>query len=187
LGNGPHASREFTGHSSSDDVRLLAACHQVAGAFAQPDWGFPTDVLDNLRLFFAPQWQMSADLGGLAVGPGTFHERPSGMRVASLGDRALVAALPGGICRRDQPQELHQCTWGIKPGQVAKCGDHGDGHRAWHATERLQGFDHRVQTPGLHVLVAFLVETLEALGVVSDRAAICLEHDWLRRSRADDL
>jgi hypothetical protein len=44
---------------------------------------------------------------------------------------------------------LHQCSRGLKTGEVASCGDHGDGYRAWHTTESLQGFDHCVQTPGL--------------------------------------
>src|SRR4029450_4753950 len=43
------------------------------------------------------------------------------------------------------------------------------------------------QAPVWHVLVAFLVETLEALGVCSDRPDIFLEHDVLRRGRAEDL
>jgi hypothetical protein len=37
------------------------------------------------------------------------------------------------------------------------------------------------------VLVAFLVETLEACSVFSDRPDIFLAHDVLRRGRADDL
>jgi hypothetical protein len=39
----------------------------------------------------------------------------------------------------------------------------------------------------LDVLVEFLGETLEAFRVFSDRPDIFLEHDWLRRGRADDL
>jgi hypothetical protein len=123
---------------------MLASGHQLAVTFAQPDVGLPADVLDARGVFFESSLHMSAHPGGIAVGPGTFHECPSGMGVASFGDRALVAALPRGLCRRDQPQALHQCSWGVKPGQVAKFGDQGDGHRAWHATECLQGFDHRV-------------------------------------------
>src|SRR5262245_10885551 len=130
---------------------------------------------------------MSADLGGRAVGPGAFHKCPSGMGIASFGDRALLAALPGGIFRRDQSQEFHQFSRGIKTGEVAYFGDHGDGHRALHTTERLQGFDHRVQPPGLYVLVEFLVETLVAFGVFSDRPDIFLKDDVLRRGRADAL
>jgi hypothetical protein len=109
------------------------------------------------------------------------------MGVASFGERALLASFTGGVFRRDQPQEFHQFSWGIKTGQVANFGDHGDGHGALHATESLQGFDHRVQTPGLHVLVEFLVETLEAFDVFGHRTDIFLEHDLLRRGRTDAL
>jgi hypothetical protein len=168
-------------------MRLCASCHQVAGAFAQPDVGFPADVLDHRGLLVEAQLQMTADLGGRAGGPGACHKRSSGMGVPSFGDRALGASLPGGRCRRDQPQALHQCSWGGKPGQVANVGDHGDGHRAWHATERLEGFDHRVHTPGVHVRLELLVETLEACSVFGDRTDLCLEDDGLRRRRADDL
>jgi hypothetical protein len=95
--NSPHKSRELTGNGYGDDVRMLASRHELAVAFAQPDLGFPADVLDHFGLFFASQLPMSADLGGIAVGPGAFHERPSGMGVASFGDRALVASLTGRI------------------------------------------------------------------------------------------
>jgi hypothetical protein len=46
-----------------------------------------------------------------------------------------------------------------------------------HATQRLQGLDPRVPTPGFHVILEFLVEALEAFGL--DRAEIS-EHDILR-------
>src|SRR4029453_139647 len=88
FGHGPHESHELTGNSYGDDVRMFASCHQLAVAFAQPDLGFPADVLNPLGLFFEAQLQMSADLRGIAVGPGAFHERSSGMRIPSFGDRA---------------------------------------------------------------------------------------------------
>ena len=82
---------------------------------------------------------------------------------------------------------MHQFAGGGTPGQIANGGNHGDGHSALHATERRQGFDHGVQTPGVHGLVACLVETLEALGVFSDRPDLFWAHDLLRRGRANDL
>ena len=125
--------------------------------------------------------------------PGREHGRPRrlprlpvGPGGASLGERALGAALPGGIGRREQPQALHQCSWGGKAGQVAHGGAPGDGHRAVHATERREGFNHRGQTPGTHVRLAFLVETLAALGMCRDRPALFLADALLRRGRADD-
>ena len=53
FGNGPHESREFTSNSDGDDVRMFASGHQLAVTFAQPDLGFPADVLDDLGLFSA--------------------------------------------------------------------------------------------------------------------------------------
>ena len=165
---------------------MLTSRHALAVAFAQPDVGFPADVLDHCGWFVASQLQMSAALGGRAVGPGAFHEHPSGRGVASLGARALWASLTGRICRRDPPQEFPACSWGIKPGQIAHGSDQGDGHGAWHAPERLQGFDHRVPPPGWPVLVACLVEPREACGVCGHRTDLFLEHDWRRWGRTDD-
>src|SRR5262244_4615536 len=44
-----------------------------------------------------------------------------------------------------------------------------------------------MQTPGMHVLLELLVETLEAVSVFGYRTDIFLEHDLLCRRRADDL
>jgi|RhiMetdeSRZDD1v2_1073273.scaffolds.fasta_scaffold40701_6 hypothetical protein len=38
-----------------------------------------------------------------------------------------------------------------------------------------------VYTPGWHVRVAFLVETLEAFGMLRNRTDICVQDDWRRR------
>src|SRR5262250_3086084 len=90
FGNSPHEARERTGNSYGDDVRMFASGHQVAVAFAQPALGFPANVLDNLGLFCEAQLQRSADLGGIAVGPGAFDERPPGMGIAGFGNRTLL-------------------------------------------------------------------------------------------------
>ena len=166
---------------------MLASCYQLAGALAPPALGFPAAGLDHLGWFCESPSQMAAALGGLAVGPGAFHKRSSGMGVPSWGERALLASLTGAIGRREHPQELHQCSWGITTGQGAQGGAQGDGPRALPAPERLQGFAPRVQTPGVPVLVALLVEPLAAFRVFGDRTDIFLAHDVLCRRRADDL
>jgi hypothetical protein len=73
---------------------MLASCHELSVAFAQPDLGLPADVLDDLWLFFEPQLGVSADLGRIAIGPGAFHESPSGMGVTGFGHRTRLAPLP---------------------------------------------------------------------------------------------
>ena len=60
---------------------MFASCRQASGAFAEPDLGLPTDVLDHFGLFFEPQLQMAADLGGIAIRPGAFDQDASSMGV----------------------------------------------------------------------------------------------------------
>src|SRR5262245_26139115 len=80
---------------------MFASGHQVAVAFAQPDLGFPADVLDHLGLFFESQLEMSTDLGGIAVRPGAFDQRL----------RAWVfPALVIDPCWRRSPEEYSEGT-----------------------------------------------------------------------------
>lgn len=166
---------------------MVASCHQWSVACAAPDLGRPPDVLEHLGWLFESPWQRSAHLGGIAVGPGAFAQSPSSLGVPGVGDRALWASRTGGICCRDQPQACHPVAWGSNPGQVAHVGHQGDGHRAWHPTERRQGVDPWVQPPGGPGLWECLVETREACGVVGHRTDLGLEHAWRRRGRTDDV
>jgi hypothetical protein len=160
---------------------MVASCHQVSGALAAPDVGFPAAVLDPLEVCCEAQLPLSADRGGRAVGPGPCDQSPSGMGVPGFGARALVAPLTRGICRRDQFQALHELSGSSATGEIAHVRHHGDGHGAWHTTQGLEGLNHRVQTPRVHVLVQCLVETLEAFGVFGHRADVFLQDDWLSR------
>ena len=128
---------------------MFASCHESSVAFTQPDLGFPTDVLDDFGLFFESQLQMSADLGGIAIGPGAFDQDASGMGVAGFGNRPLAALLPRGIFRGDQAQKFHQFSWALKTGEVAHFRHQGDGHGELHPTQGLQGLDHRVTSATL--------------------------------------
>ena len=88
LGIGPHESRQLTRDGYGDHVGMFASCRELSVAFAQPDLGFPADVLNHLGLFFEAQLQMSADLRGIAVGPGAFDQDASGMGVTRFGKRS---------------------------------------------------------------------------------------------------
>jgi hypothetical protein len=98
---------------------MLAACHQLAVACAQPDVGLPTAVLDHFGLLFEPQLQVSTDLGWVPIRPGTFDQRPSGMSITGFGNRTLLAPVTGGVFCRDQAQKLHEFSGGIEPAEVA--------------------------------------------------------------------
>ena len=150
-----------------------------------PDLGLPAAILDDLGLFCQSPLQRSADLGRRAVRPGAFHQSPAGMGVTGCGQRTLLAPLARGILGRDPAQAFHQGSGGLKPAEVAHCSHHRDGHGAWHTAQGLKGFDHRVQTPRLHVLVECLVETLKSFGVVVDGSDLCLKDDVWRWCGAD--
>jgi hypothetical protein len=59
--------------------------------------------------------------------------------------------------------------------------DEGDGHGAWHAPQGLTGLDHRLQTPGVHRLVACWFETRQACGGLVHRPDLGLEDEGRRR------
>jgi len=93
LGNGPHKADEFPGDGHSDNVGVFAFGHQALGAFTQPDWCLPTDVLNKFGLVFEAQLSLAADLRGIAVRPGAFDEHTAGMGVAGLRNAPLLAPL----------------------------------------------------------------------------------------------
>ena len=77
---------------------VFASCHEASVPLTEPHVGFPTDVLDDVRLGFESPLHMSADFRGIARGPGALDEDAAGMGVARFGHRPLSALLPGGVC-----------------------------------------------------------------------------------------
>ena len=61
----------------------------------------------------------------------------------------------------------------------------GAGHGAWPTAPGVPCLDHWVHTPGLHVIVPCLFETLEAVGLLMHGTAICLKDDVRRRGGTD--
>jgi hypothetical protein len=47
-GNGPHEGDQFSGNRGSGNVGVFAVADESAKALAQPDLGFPPDVLNDL-------------------------------------------------------------------------------------------------------------------------------------------
>ena len=102
------------------------------------------------------------------------------MSIARFGHGPLATPLTGRILRGNQPQEFHEFSGSIEARQVSKFGHRGDRDSELYTAEGLQGLDDRVQAPRLDLLVEFLFEPLESLGVFVDRADIFLEDNLLR-------
>jgi hypothetical protein len=64
-------------------------------------------------------------------------------------------------------------------------GGHGDGQLD--TSEGLEGLNDRSQTPGVHLLVQFVFQTLQACGLFGDRVDIFLKDNLLRWSGTDHL
>ena len=124
---------------------------------------------------------MSTALGGRAGGPGAFDHGFAGVGSPGLGDRTLPAWLTGGIVRGEQTEALHACSWRSDPGESAHGGHPGDRDRALDAAPGLPGFAHRVQTPGVDVVVECLLKPLASLGVCVHGTDLCWKDAVLRR------
>jgi hypothetical protein len=109
------------------------------------------------------------------------------MGIPGCGNRPLTPPRPPGGFRGGQAPIVHAWSGVVDAGQVAACCHRGDGHGARHAAPGLPRLNDRVQTPGGHVRVAGLCQTLPPFRVCGDRADICLKDHGLRRGRADDV
>jgi hypothetical protein len=107
------------------------------------------------------------------------------MRVTGFGDRALPASLSTGVFGGDQAQMFHQLSGIVEAGQVAQFGDDGHGHRELHPTQGLERLDHRLQAPGFDLRLQSWLQSLEAVGVLIDRADVFLENELLRWGGTD--
>jgi hypothetical protein len=126
-------------------------------------------------------------LSRLARGPGAFDQGAPGMGMASCGESPLSASRPTRICGGDQAPEAHERSGGIDAGAVPQFSHRRDCHHTRHATQGLERVDHGVEAPRCALVVACLFTTLEACGVLVDRADICLTDELLGRGGADHL
>jgi hypothetical protein len=155
-------------------------------ALTPPDLGLPPEVLAAFGLCFESPVHVSADLGGIAGGPGPVDQGASGLGVPRCGHGPLSTALGAGVFCGHQAQACHQVSWALEPRQLANCGHHGHGAGARHAAPGLQGCDDRRQAPRCDLVLACWVETLEACGVFMQGTDGCLRDDGRRRGRTDD-
>ena len=187
LGDGPHEGRQCSGDGDHHLMRMCAACTELPVPLTPSYLRLPTAVLEAFREVFQAEVQMAAHVGRIARRPRAFDQGPTGLRVAGCRAAALATPFTTGVCRRRQAQVTHELAGGLNTGQIAPCGDEGDGHGELHATQGLEGLDHWGQTPSVHLLVECLFQTFEAFGVFGDGPHVCLEDHLLRGRRTDDL
>ena len=168
-------------------MRVFPPCTELPIAFTQADLGLPPHVLDRLGELVEAELQVPTDLGRVAIGPGAFHQSPTGLGMPGLREASLASALATGLFRRRQAQIRHEWSGVIEAGQVAACSDGRDSHRQLHATEGLQRLHDRAEPPSGDLRMECLFQALEPVSVCGDRPDICLADDWLGGGGTDDL
>ena len=91
--------RHFTGH--------FAAMHQMPIAFSKPLSSSVGYIDDPLRLPVSSFPQCFADVAGMSIVPGNFHQNPPNSFIASSGDRASLLLFTTGELRAGKPQITH--------------------------------------------------------------------------------
>jgi hypothetical protein len=185
LRHSPPKGTQFPGDSHDHSIGVFAAGAQLAIAFTEPPLGFPTDILDGFGHLVQTPWEVTTDLGGIAVSPGTFAEGPARVGMAGFGDRALVAMVSRGIFCGCQAEVTHPLAGRVETGKVAQFGYDGDCNRELDAAQGLECVDDGTEAPGLHAVVEFLCEPGKTCAVVRHGSDVFLENDWLRGRGTD--
>ncbi len=60
---------------------------------------------------------------------------------------------------------MHELSGVSEARQVSECGHRGHRDRELDAPQGLERLDHRLEAPGLHLVSAFVFETLQACGL----------------------
>jgi hypothetical protein len=147
----------------------------------------PTDVLETLREFLQAELPRAAHFGRIAIRPGPFDQGTASLHGAGVCDAALATPFSTSICGRRQSPVIHELAGSLTTGSIAQVGPDGDGNGALHAPQRLEGLDHRGQTPGWDLIVKCLFKPPEAFRVFGDGPHVFLDNDLLRRRWTDDL
>jgi hypothetical protein len=187
FGDGPHKGDELPGNSHHDLLSVFPPCAQLSVALAEPYLRLPADILYGFGELVQASLQVTTDFRRITVRPGAFDECVSSLGVPRLGDRALTPPLTTGVFRGGQAQGTHELSGVVNARPIPEFCDDGDGDDKLHAPQGLKGFDHRLKTPGVHLLVKCLFETWQAFSVLVHRPDIFLEDELLRRGRTDDF
>jgi hypothetical protein len=100
--------------------------------------GGPGDREHGCRLALLAALERCAGARRAAVVPGGLDQQPPGVAGAGLGDRSLLACLPGAAFGGDEPQVAHQLAGALEAGEVADLGAQPDRRQRVDAAQAAQ-------------------------------------------------
>src|SRR5262245_57890822 len=118
-GGGPEEAGEFAGDGDGGEVAGLVALAEALVEAVEAALCAQRDLDDVVRLARASFGERGSDARLRQVAPGRFHEQPSRVAGAGLGDCALPAALAGLVERGHESEPAGQLRWPREPCPVA--------------------------------------------------------------------
>jgi hypothetical protein len=158
---------------------LCASGAPSALALTTPHLGLPADGLDDVGRVCPSALAGSADVRGVARGPGAFAQDATRLGGARCGERIVPPPLSTRVCRGGQAAVWPQRGGVIDAGEVPQRRDQRDGHRALSPASGLKRLDARVPAPRGPWCWECWGAMLQACGVGVDRAAVCRTDEWL--------
>ena len=120
----PHEPGEFAGAGDHDLLVWLATTGHPPPARVQALLAAPGPFDRGGVLAALAARELVADLRPAARVPGGLDQKPAHVGVADLGDRALLAALAGGVLGRHQPDKAHERLGRLEAPEIIDL-DHG--------------------------------------------------------------
>ena len=99
FGHGPHETDACTGHGPHDLVGRCASGAPSAIALTTPHLCLSADGLDEVGRVFQSSLEVSADVRGVAIGPGAFDQDATRRGVARFGDCTVPTPLSTRVFR----------------------------------------------------------------------------------------
>jgi len=116
----PDKAAQFARYRYNRDLAADPPLHQAPEAPMEPSLRFPAELPDPRRLMLLALTQLLAHLRRQSVMLRTLDQKPARMRVAALGDGALMTRVARARFAADQTKISHELPWMVKAASIRK-------------------------------------------------------------------
>lgn len=138
--NGPDKAGEFPGHGGDGDVTVLFLIESPE-LFVEPVLGLKRDGDDVGRLTLATSVQDEIGARAVAIVPGGFHQKSSGVGVAGFGDGTPAISLSGRTLGGNEAEVGHERSRGAEASHVVDLGEQRHGGEGLDAAQTAESLD----------------------------------------------
>jgi hypothetical protein len=136
----PDEAAELAGDGGDGDVSMLPLIESPEPS-QKSMLGLDGDGNDFGWLALSASVEDEIGTSVVAVIPGSFHEEPTGVDVAGLGDGTATLSLPGRALHGDETEVGHESSGRAEAADVVDLGNESDGGQRLHAPKATESFD----------------------------------------------